>query len=416
MINTEAPRNLEPDNKKKRPVIGTGAAAIGGAALLTAALVLSANIGGKGAEATKSTDPATGAAAVESLNPSTPTTGEAAASPTPNNSANYSQPGHFQPGAFANVETGDIVVSDIKVAPVGTPENAQGISGFARLYDTDTDKKSQMAGIPDSQIDNAKTGLITKFSQDAEVYFPYGGDVVRGIQNPDVWIANQVQDMENSGCVPATATSKGGCSEGVFVANFTGMDTTVAQDGKLAKDVLAMDNPNSASLTPSESPAPLASFNISALSPEDQILYQIQQELQNCLCEGKKASPAPSAEPIGQCPEDDHPMKQGDVYKLPEGDRAIVEADAIIDPKFDSKGNYIPGTGKRTYDNLAKTGAISQILDGKSHVIWTPVGGGDVQVFCSTTDTNTIHDWYIKDKNALEAGGRTLDPNSITIQ
>jgi len=42
-----------------------------------------------------------------------------------------------------------------------------------------------------------------------------------------------------------------------------------------------------------------------------------------------------------KCPEDDHQMGLGDVFTLPAGDKAIVEADAVIDPSWIKMENLL---------------------------------------------------------------------------
>lgn len=368
----------------KRSHANSGLLVVGTAVAVVGALALSGNLGGGRPAASSEGGSPTPTAITATPTPE----GAGAATPTPDTSANYSPAGHYQMGEFAKVKAGDFVVGDIKVAPAGTGETANDLSKFARLYDTDG---HTAPGVTDT----AQTGLITHFQQDAEIYLPYGGDDVRGVTNPDVWVTGQIQDMINGGC-------ENGCSQGVGVKDsqgnwkpveWTGMDTTMTQEGILAKDVLAEDNNSTATASPEAS------------HPAD---------CQCVVC--CNICPTASATPSMKCPEDDHQMGLGDVFTLPAGDKAIVEADAVIDPKLDKDGKPVKGTGTIAHDSLGSTGALDKLYDGKSHVIWTPVGAGDVQVFCPTVTQDTLQKWYDADLNALINTGRTLDSKSVDLE
>lgn len=302
-------------------------------------------------------------------------------------------------GSF-EVLPGDIVSGDVSMSDTKD-------SAIFPLFDQDTHKASDVE-------DNTKTALYVDIQAPGVVHAEWGATVTRGLT------ADKKAEMLK---LQAISKERAGFDK-VDVVIWTGYDTTVDEAGfKATGEQSSSIMPN-----PSESPkaSPEAGYNldnmnnqdkirlilnlfatnkIDANSPEGKALLDV---LANCFCsktecttpvETPKPTPEPSKSPEACIPSmKDHVMKAGETYKVPAGVDFIGQGDIIID-------------GKRTYDSLDKTGAISVVTDQKANTIKAP-WGADIQVFECPTD-QFITDTYKHDLEQLKATNRSLDKNSI---
>ena len=334
----------------------------------------------------------------------TPGTSEAGASPS--GSPEPSSSPEASTVAIQNIEVKELTTyavlpGDFIPGDVSMSDSAD--SAVFPLYDTDTHKAADVT-------DNTKTALYVDVQAQGVVHAVYGDiTVIRGMT------AEQKAEFLKD---DTASKLRSGFSK-VDVVLWTGYDTTVDEAGYKADGTLS----TTPVVSPSESPAATTIDNINNMSLSAQEKATIVLNILNtdtnltsadklgllellaacmCGCGTPEAptptpTPKPTQEPV--CvPMDDHFMKKGETFKV-NGKDFIVQGDVFID-------------GVRHFDNSGKTGAIDEVLDGKSHTIVAPYGA-DVQEFNACATDANINDLYNKDLSQLKASGRTLDKLSL---
>lgn len=293
-------------------------------------------------------------------------------------------------GTF-DVLPGDIIAGDVSMSDSKD-------SSILPLYDQDTHKAADVT-------DNTKTALYVEVQTPGVVHAEWGATVTRGLT------AEQKAEMLKLQTISKTRAG----FDKVDVVVWTGYNTTTDEAGFKSDGTQGSSMPN-----PSESPMPGANLDgankqelINTILDEihkgnltqDQE-YNLMQQLIACLCScgtpSETPKPTPTPTPEVCVPMEDHFLKKGQTLKVKAGERFIVQGDVLID-------------GKRRFDSLQKTGAIDEILDGKSHTVKAPYGA-DVQVFNTCATDVFIANTYNHDLGQLKASGRTLDTKSLKIK
>ncbi len=364
----------------------------------------------------------------------TPGTSAAGASPSPEVLAS--------PEASASAVKG-FVLETGKVIEVNPGDI---FSGDFSLNDTNDSKTTfpmydQDGNAQPGVTDVSKTFVVGIVKTHGFLFADNTGYVVQGLPMDQ---AQTTVDLWYTAKIRSGAFPQGGAE-----VEWTGKATSKDQAGKGINDLPgASTAPDMSSPTPSGSPEPSSSPDINGgigtvesnkalvlleelqaaekagkIDLSDPNIKLLVDELIKCVCVTScspivpiipsPVKPTPSETPSAACPEDDHQMNKGDFYTLPTGFRAIVLGDVTIDGKKDNKGNVVGGIV--AHDNLAGTRAIDQLLDGKSHTIFSPFGGTDVQVFCPTATKDTIAQWEEGDRTK-SADKRPIDKKSLIIK
>lgn len=334
---------------------------------------------------------------------------EAGATPEPSKSPEVStspevEIQNFTVEKLGSFETlpGDIISGDVAMSDTKD-------SAIFPLYDQDTHKAPGVE-------DNTKTALFVEVQALGVVHAEWGATVTRGLtpEKKAEMLKLQAISKERAGF------------DKVDVVVWNGYDTTVDQAGYKATGEQGSSMP----VNPTESPE--AGYNLDGMNNQEKIRLILNlfatgkvdadsaegkallDVLANCFCATECTKPAETPKPT-PTPEacvvpsmKDRILKPGETYKVAEGVDFIAQGDVAID-------------GKKTYDSLEGTGAISVITDKKANTIKAP-WGADIQVFDCTTD-EFISETYEHDVEQLKATtytdkeGKThfrkLDPNSI---